>query len=201
METKELTIKIKPEERAKAKRKAWELKVYARMSVLALAAMATARLVLLTIDNIQLRAGTGGGEICIPAYAAIFIYTGWKLKSWTAGTRKGKRECTTTNATAAGAAWTRGNHAKLAAYLMKESRSTMEKYQEIGKRGKRYSKTQNMDKPVITYKVVPASSWRKEPKARKGAVLYKFDDGATCKSGWHEMTGYPYQEYFEVFNE
>lgn len=57
METKELTIKIKPEERAKAKRKAWELKVYARMSVLALAAMATARLVLLTIDIIQLRAG------------------------------------------------------------------------------------------------------------------------------------------------
>ena len=95
----------------------------------------------------------------------------------------------------------RGNHAKLAAYLMKESRSTMEKYREIGKRGKRYSKTQNMAKPVITYKVVPASSWRKEPKARKGAVLYKFDDGATCKSGWHEMTGYPYQEYFEVFNE
>ena len=86
METKELTIKIKPEERAKAKRKAWELKVY---------------------DIIQLRSGTVGGEICIPAYAAIFIYTGWKLKSWTAGTRKGKRECTTTNATAAGAAWTR----------------------------------------------------------------------------------------------
>lgn len=90
METKELTIKIKPEERAKAKRKAWELKVYARMSVLALAAMATARLVLMTIDIIQLRSGTVGGEICIPAYAAIFIYTGWKLKSWTAGTRKGK---------------------------------------------------------------------------------------------------------------
>ena len=72
---------------------------------------------------------------------------------------------------------------------------------EIGKRGKRYSKTQNMDKPVITYKVVSSSSWRKEPKARKGAVLYKFDDGATCRAGWHEMTGYPYQEYFEVFNE
>lgn len=95
----------------------------------------------------------------------------------------------------------RGNHAKLAAYLMKESRSTMEKYREIGRRGKRYSKTQNMAKPVITYKVVAASSWRQEPKARKGAVLYKFDDGATCKTGWHETTGYPYQEYFEVFNE
>ena len=91
----------------KDRQRAWELKMYARMSVLALAAMATARLVLLTIDIIQLRSGTIGGEICIPAYAAIFIYTGWKLKSWTAGTRKGKRECTTTNATAAGAAWTR----------------------------------------------------------------------------------------------
>ena len=64
----------------------------------------------------------------------------------------------------------RGNHYKLAAYLMKESRSTMERYREIGKRGKRYSKTQNMDKPEITYTAVPASSWRKDPKARKDAV-------------------------------
>ncbi|MDR3803691.1 MAG: hypothetical protein Q3Y01_02140 [Dysosmobacter sp.] len=95
----------------------------------------------------------------------------------------------------------RGNHYKLAAYLMKESRSTMERYREIGKRGKRYSKTQNMDKPEITYTAVPASSWRKDPKARKGAVLYKFDDGSTCRSGWHEISGYPYQEYFEIFNE
>lgn len=95
----------------------------------------------------------------------------------------------------------RGNHYKLAAYLMKESRSTMERYREIGKRGKRYSKTQNMDKPEITYTAVPASSWRKDPKARKGAVLYKFDDGSTCRSGRHEISGYPYQEYFEIFNE
>ena len=95
----------------------------------------------------------------------------------------------------------RGNHYKLAAYLMKESRSTMERYREIGKRGKRYSKTQNMAKPEITYTAVPASSWRKDPKARKGAVLYKFDDGSTCRSGWHEISGYPYQEYFEIFNE
>ena len=48
---------------------------------------------------------------------------------------------------------------------------------------------------------VPASSWRKEPRASKGAVLYKFDDGSTTRSGWHEISGYPYQEYFEVFNE
>lgn len=95
----------------------------------------------------------------------------------------------------------RGNHEKLAAYLMKESRSTMEKYREIGKRGKRYSKTQNMEKPVVRYQVVSASSWKKEPKAGKGATLYKFDDGAICRSGWHEMSGYPYQEYFEVYDE
>ena len=77
----------------------------------------------------------------------------------------------------------------------------MKKYQELGKRGKRYTKSQNMDKPVVTYTAVAASSWRKEPRARKGAVLYVFDDGATHRSGWHEISGYPYQEYFEIFNE
>lgn len=95
----------------------------------------------------------------------------------------------------------RGNHAKLATYMMKESRSTMERYKEMGRRGKRYSASQNLQKPKITYTVVASSSWRKEPKARKGATLYKFDDGATCRRGWHEISGYPYQEYFEVFNE
>ena len=38
-------------------------------------------------------------------------------------------------------------------------------------------------------------------KGQQGAVLYKFDDGSTTRSGWHEISGYPYQEYFEVFNE
>uniref|UniRef100_A0AAU8B822 Rep protein n=1 Tax=Dulem virus 34 TaxID=3145752 RepID=A0AAU8B822_9CAUD len=95
----------------------------------------------------------------------------------------------------------RGNHYKLANYLMKESRATMERYKEAGIRGKRFWCSQGMAEPEITYEVVAASSWRKEPKASKGAVLYKFDDGATCKSGWHEISGYPYQEYFEVFNE
>ena len=95
----------------------------------------------------------------------------------------------------------RGNHYKLARYLMKESRSTMERYREAGKRGKRFSCSQNLEEPIITYTVCAAASWRKEPKPRKGAVLYKFDDGATCISGYHEISGYPYQEYFEIFNE
>lgn len=95
----------------------------------------------------------------------------------------------------------RGNHYKLAEYLMKESRSTMARFKEAGITGKRYSTSQNMVEPVVSYRVVSSESWKKEPKACKGAVLYKFDDGATCRSGWHEISGYPYQEYFEVFNE
>lgn len=95
----------------------------------------------------------------------------------------------------------RGNHYKLASYLMKESRSTMERYREMGRRGKRYSCSQNMIKPVITYEVIHVGTWRKDPKPRKGAVLYKFDDGSTCRNGWNEISGYPWQEYFEVFNE
>ena len=95
----------------------------------------------------------------------------------------------------------RGNHYKLASYLMKESRSTMERFKELGIKGKRFSASQNMAEPVVTYTVVSSSSWRKDPKARKGAVLYKFDDGSTCRSGWHEISGYPHQEYFEIFNE
>ena len=39
-----------------------------------------------------------------------------------------------------------------------------------------------------------------DPDARY-PVLYMFDDGSTTRSGWHEISGYPYQEYFEVFNE
>jgi hypothetical protein len=84
---------------------------------------------------------------------------------------------------------------------MKESNSTLERYREAGKRGKRYSTSQNLVTPKPKYEVVAASSWRNDPKARKGAVLYKFDDGETAHSGWHEISGYPFQEYFEVYNE
>lgn len=101
----------------KDRQRAWALKMYARLSLLALAAMATARLILFAIDIVRLRAGTVGGEIFIPTYAVIFIYTGWKLKSWTAGktTRKGQRKCTTMNVTAAGATSTRANYATASA--------------------------------------------------------------------------------------
>ena len=93
----------------------------------------------------------------------------------------------------------RGNHYKLASYLVKEGRSTMAHFAALGIKAKRYSASQNLAKPEVTYTVVSASSWREEPKARKGAMLVKFDDGATHRSGWHEESGYPWQEYFELF--
>ena len=93
----------------------------------------------------------------------------------------------------------RGNHAKLASYLVKESRSTMARYKEMGVRGKRYSTSQNLITPKPSYTVVSASSWKKNPKARNGSVLYKLDDGSTAREGWHDVSGYPYQEYFEIY--
>lgn len=95
----------------------------------------------------------------------------------------------------------RGNHAELAHYLVKEGRSTMKRYKELGIRGKQYTKSQNMAKPEVTYEPVTASSWRKDPKPANGAYLYKFKDGSTTRTGWHELTGYPFQEYFEIFAE
>ena len=28
--------------------------------------------------------------------------------------------------------------------------------------------------------------------------LYRFDDGSEYKSGWHEVSGWPWQEYYEI---
>ena len=85
----------------------------------------------------------------------------------------------------------RGNHEELASYLIKESRSTM-KRTEV-KRGKRFSCSQNLVMPVPEYETVAASSWREEPKPKKGYSLYKFKDGATTRSGWSDTMGYPWQ--------
>ena len=93
----------------------------------------------------------------------------------------------------------RGNHAKLANYLMKETRSTVERYRESGKRYKRFSCAQNMIVPEPEYTVVDAKSWAKEPKPKKNYVLLKDDNGSTARSGIHEVNGWPWQEYFELW--
>jgi hypothetical protein len=95
----------------------------------------------------------------------------------------------------------RGNHEQLASYAIKESRSTMRRYTEAtGKRGKRFTCSQNLVKPVAKYERVPASSWRDEPKPRKGYNLYKFDEGGTTQQGVTD-TGYPWQLYYEIKRE
>lgn len=90
----------------------------------------------------------------------------------------------------------RGNHEELASYLIKESRSTMKRLG--GKRGKRFSCSQNLIMPEPEYEIVPAESWREEPRPRKGYNIYKFKDGATTQSGICETNGYPWQLYYEV---
>ena len=89
-------------------------------------------------------------------------------------------------------------HAKLASYLIKESRSTMRRCREQGIRRRRYTCSAGMAKPEIRYQVAKAETWRKEPKARRGMHLYRFDDGSEYKSGWHELSGWPWQEYYEI---
>lgn len=91
METRYLTLKIRPDGRKRRKRVArW--RACPRMALLALAAMIFARLVLLMIDVIQLRVASAGA-IAIPAYAAVLIYTGWKLKEWTTQGKESNKKC------------------------------------------------------------------------------------------------------------
>lgn len=91
----------------------------------------------------------------------------------------------------------RGNHAKLANYLIKETRSTMRRYAEMGRRCKRFSCSKGMVMPEARYEVVKQARWRDVEKPKKGMILFKFEDGATQRTGWHE-SGYPWQEYFEI---
>lgn len=94
----------------------------------------------------------------------------------------------------------RGNHAKLANYLIKESRSTLKRYQELGKRGKRYTCSQGMIIPEPVYERIEADHWQENPKPRKGSYLFKWDNGETVRNGVDER-GYPWQEYFEIYAE
>ena len=92
----------------------------------------------------------------------------------------------------------RGNHAKLANYLMKETRATVARHREAGRRYKRFSCAQGMVQPEPEYKIIASASWAKEPRPRKGYVLLKDDNGETYRAGVHAITGWPWQENFEL---
>lgn len=83
----------------KRKRRRAYARAYYRMALLALAAMVTARLVMLMIDVIQLQI-KNAGAFSIPVYAAILVFTGWELKTWT-GQGKEKKSCRPISATTA----------------------------------------------------------------------------------------------------
>lgn len=87
METEYMTLDLKKYMRRRRRRAAWRL--YARLSLLALAAMMTARLVLLAVDVAQLQTSVVG-LVTVPACAAVFIVTGWKLREWTITKKGGK---------------------------------------------------------------------------------------------------------------
>ena len=93
----------------------------------------------------------------------------------------------------------RGNHAELASYLMKECRSTMKRYKEMGTRGKRFSCSRHLIMPVPEYETIEARAWSKEPKARKGSYLWKDKDGNTAFNFEDEETGKLQQVYFEIY--
>lgn len=92
----------------------------------------------------------------------------------------------------------RGNHAKLANYLIKETRKTMERCRAAGVRYKRFSCAQGMVQPEPVYDTVSARSWSNMPKPRKGYILLKDDNGDVLRTGIHELTGYPWAEYIEL---
>lgn len=92
----------------------------------------------------------------------------------------------------------RGNHAKLAEYLIKESKSTAARWKEGKKNKKRYWCSRNLVRPEPTYEVIQANTWTKEPKPRAGYYFFKDDEGETIHSGIHEITGWGWQEYTEI---
>ena len=85
-------------DKQRKKRRAYA-RTYYRLSVIFLAAMITARLLLLMIDVIQLQIQTAGA-FSIPASAVILVFTGWQLKTWTSQGKE-KKSCGHTNATTA----------------------------------------------------------------------------------------------------
>ncbi len=88
-------------------------------------------------------------------------------------------------------------HQDLAEYLMKESRSTAAR--NAGEKNKkRYWCSQNLSEPVIKYEVIPAASWKRDPKAKAGYYLYKYEDGSFAREGVNEVTGYAWMEYIQI---
>ena len=57
---------------------------------------------------------------------------------------------------------------------------------------KDFTSSRNMKKPKIKYRIVKAERWTSTPRAKKHyEIIHRFD-------GFHDFSGFPYQEYVMV---
>lgn len=82
-----------------------------------------------------------------------------------------------------------GQYGQLASYLIKETSKTFNSDDSV--HGKRWCASKNLEKPKITTRIIAANTWQKDPKPRKGYFIEKGSE----KSGYSEISGYPYQFY------
>lgn len=86
------------------------------------------------------------------------------------------------------------NYGRLAAYFIKQSKTTWE---TIGKKiGKRWNSSRNLQKPVVTKKIIGYKAFRKEPKAPKGFYIDK--EYTRSGIGDAEYGGYEYLSFILI---
>ncbi|MEA4920041.1 MAG: hypothetical protein VB078_03865 [Clostridiaceae bacterium] len=93
----------------------------------------------------------------------------------------------------------RASHGRLASYLMKESAMTALRYKKDKKRYKRFSCSQGMTIPQPSYRIIDSERWADEPSPQEGYILLEDDNGQTVRSGINEVSGWPWQEYTELW--
>ena len=82
-----------------------------------------------------------------------------------------------------------GQYDKIAEYFIKYAVRTEETEGQLI--GKRWYASRNLEKPVITRRVITANSFRKEAKTKKGYHIVP----ESVRSGFSEVTGYEYFTY------
>jgi hypothetical protein len=82
-----------------------------------------------------------------------------------------------------------GQYGQLASYLIKETSKTFNTEERVY--GKRWCPSRNLEQPEVKKRIISANNWQKDPKPKKGYYI----EADSKRSGTHELTGYPYQEY------
>lgn len=88
--------------------------------------------------------------------------------------------------------YSNGQYKELAEYMVKETEKTFR--EQDGGRMQRWSSSRNLKKPKVRCRIVRASRWNPQPKAKKGYVL----DVDSIVNGVNAYTGREYQTYTMV---